>query len=125
MLKKSDWSFLSGENTKTVKICRPQKVLKDFGLHLLESHPENNSEFKPMNFHVENYLIFKDHSKQYHMQFVFGDDFIGSVLMNRRQGRYAKNNNSHCFVAKLSPTEEFKDSWNNRIIPFRLINFLD
>jgi hypothetical protein len=124
MLKKNDWSFLKGKKSekseKTVKLPPPEKLSKDYGLHSLE-----NGHRDSMTFHVEYYSIANDLPGQWHMQFAVEDDFITSVLADNKQGEYIKRNNPHCFKVKLSPSEEFKDRWGNRVVPFRVVEILD
>lgn len=121
MLKKDDWSFLKDKKSETpVKLPPPEKLSKDYGLHSLNLGYKDS-----MTFHIENYSIANDLPGQWHMQFAVGDDFITSVLMDDTQGRYVKKNNPHCFKVKLSPNEEFKDTWGNRVVPFRVVKILD
>ncbi|MEM7578431.1 MAG: hypothetical protein AAF316_01025 [Cyanobacteria bacterium P01_A01_bin.80] len=104
------------------KLPKPDDLLPDYGEYLLNS---GFDETKPITISIENYMIVQDAPQEWQLQGVIGDAYVFSILTNLEQGRQIKRDNSHCFECRLSPKDEFKDQWGNRIIPLRLVKILD
>jgi len=101
---------------------KPEKLLPDYGEYLLNS---GFDETKPIMISIGQYMIAQDAPQEWQLQGVLDNAYVFSILTNLEQGRQIKRDNPHNFECRLSPKDEFKDQWGNRIIPLRLIRILD
>ena len=104
------------------KLPKPDNLLPDYGEYLLNF---GFDETKPIMISIGQYMIVQDIPQQCQLQGVLDNAYIFSILTNLEQGSQIKRDNPHNFECRLSPKDEFKDRWGNRIIPLRLIRILD
>lgn len=104
------------------KLRKPDNLLPDYGEYLLNS---GFDETKSIIISIDQYMIVQDAPQEWQLQGVLDNAYVFSILTNLEQGRQIKRDNSHNFDCRLSPKDEFKDQWGNRIIPLRLVRILD